>query len=80
MKYAYVIEDGEIVIRKEVDDRNYDHTDDFVNSLCEQYFDDTFNEDEAEGNGWLYSVSETEMVFVTDIDTTDVEKLWIKPN
>lgn len=75
MKFAYVIEDGEIVKKLLIRDLQVP-VEEFVSGLCDEYFDEDFNETDQEVNGVLYSVSEVEMVFVTDVDTDEVEKLW----
>lgn len=75
MKFAYVIEDGEIVKKLFIRDLQVP-VEEFVSGLCDEYFDEDFNETDQEVNGVLYSVSEVEMVFVTDVDVDEVEKLW----
>lgn len=77
MKFAYVIEDGEIV--KKLHIRNLQvPVEEFVSGVCVEFFDEDFNETDEEVNGVLYSVSEVEMVFITDVDTEVVEELWEK--
>lgn len=75
MKFAYVIEDGEIT-KKLLIEKLEVPLEEFVQSLCDEFFDEDFNETDQEVNGVLYSVSEVEMVFVTDLDTDVVEELW----
>lgn len=74
-KFAYVIEDGEIIEKLMVENLEVS-IDNFVNSLCDKHFGDDFQETDKEVNGVLYSVSEVEMVFLTDLDTDSVEELW----
>jgi hypothetical protein len=74
MKFAYVIEDGEIIKKMLVDDEIT--VEEFVNDVCDEYFEDNFQETDQEVNGVLYTVSEMEMVFLTDLDTDVVEELW----
>ncbi len=76
MKYAYVIEDGEIVEFVAIPTNRLDDIPEFVNDLCEYHFDEEFNETDEETKGTLYSVSEVEMVFVTELETTNVSDLW----
>lgn len=73
-KYAYVLEDGEIVKMLLIDDE-MTHAD-FVNDVCDEFFDEDYNEVDEEDNGMLYSVSETEQVFLTHINTTVYEELF----
>lgn len=74
MKFIYVLEDGEIVDRVLVNPTM--SLVDQVNEMCEDEFFEEYNEVSEEKNGTLYSVSEVEMVFVTDIDTQDYEELF----
>ena len=76
MKYAYVVEDGEIVESQVIPANRLDDIPEFVNDLCEQHFGEEFNEEDEEAKGTLYSVSEVEMVFVTELETTNVSDLW----
>lgn len=77
MKFAYVIEDGEIVKKLHIRDLQVP-VEEFVSGVCDEFFDGDFNETDEEVNGVLYSVSEVEMVFITDVDTEVVEELWEK--
>lgn len=76
-KFAYVIEDGEIVKKLSVDKLEVP-VEEFVSGVCDEFFGDDFQETDKEVNGILYSVSEVEMVFLTDLDTENVEELWSK--
>lgn len=81
MKFAYVIEDGEILEKKDLTVwlKHYTEVEgnkEIAEYLCDQYFEETFHEIDWEDNGLLFSVSETEMLFLTDLDVDDVEKLW----
>lgn len=68
MKFAYVIEDGEI-IKKEATPFN-------VNELSNKYFGCGIEEREIEKNGVLHVVSDVEMIMETDLDVSNVEELW----
>lgn len=74
MKYLYVLEDGEIVDCVDFDESMSEA--DQAKELCEDNFDEAFNEVDVERNGTLYSVSETEMVFVSEVFTDDFEELF----
>ena len=74
MKFAYVIEDGEIIKKMLVDDELT--VEEFVNDVCDEYFGVSFEETDQEVNGVLYTVSEVEMVFLTDLNTDVVDELW----
>lgn len=74
MKYLYVLEDGEIVDCVDFDESMSEA--DQAKELCEDNFDEEFNEVDVERNGTLYSVSETEMVFVSEVFTDDFEELF----
>lgn len=74
MKYLYVLEDGEIVDRVDFDESMSEA--DQVKELCEDNFDEEFNEVDVERNGTLYSVSETEMVFVSEVFADEFEELF----
>ena len=81
MKFAYVIEDGEIHAKKDLVEwlKRYSEVEgnkEIAECLCDQYFEETFHEIDWEVNGLLFTVSETEMVFITDLDTEEVEELW----
>lgn len=81
MKYAYVIEDGEIASKKDLAEwlKGYPEVEgnkEIAEYLCDQYFEETFHEVDWEVNGLLFTVSDVEMLFLTDIDTDDVEELW----
>lgn len=83
MKFAYVIEDGEIHAKKDLVEwlKRYTEVEgnkEIAEYLCDQYFEETFHEIDWEVNGLLFTVSETEMVFITDLDTEVVEELWGK--
>lgn len=83
MKFAYVVEDGEILSKKDLVEwlKRYSEVEgnkEIAEYLCEQYFEETFHEIDWEVNGLLFTVSETEMVFITDLDTEEVEELWGK--
>lgn len=83
MKFAYVIEDGEIHAKKDLVEwlKRYSEVEgnkEIAEYLCDQYFEETFHEIDWEVNGLLFTVSETEMVFITDLDTEEVEELWGK--
>ena len=83
MKFAYVIEDGEILSKKDLVEwlKRYTEVEgnkEIAEYLCDQYFEETFHEIDWEVNGLLFTVSETEMVFITDLDTEEVEELWGK--
>lgn len=83
MKFAYVIEDGEILSKKDLVEwlKRYSEVEgnkEIAEYLCDQYFEETFHEIDWEVNGLLFTVSETEMVFITDLDTEEVEELWGK--
>lgn len=83
MKFAYVIEDGEIHAKKDLVEwlKRYTEVEgnkEIAEYLCDQYFEETFHEIDWEVNGLLFTVSETEMVFITDVDTEVVEELWGK--
>ena len=83
MKFAYVVEDGEILSKKDLVEwlKRYSEVEgnkEIAEYLCDQYFEETFHEIDWEVNGLLFSVSETEMVFITDLDTEEVEELWGK--
>lgn len=82
MKFAYVIEDGEIQAKKDLAEwlKRYSEVEgnkEIAEYLCDQYFEETFHDVDWEVNGLLFTVSETEMVFLTDIDVEEVEKLWV---
>lgn len=72
-KFVYVIEDGEIVEKTTVKESEVEST---VNELCEEFFDGPYEEKDVEKNGILFTVTETEMVFVTTLDVSNVEDLW----
>lgn len=74
MLYAYILEDGEIVERLIVDSEI--NEEDYVNSTCVTFFDEEFGEMDVEKNGRLYTVSDVEMVFVSEMDTDDFEELF----
>lgn len=83
MKFAYVIEDGEIHVKKDLADwlKHYTEVEgnkEIAEYLCDQYFEETFHDIDWEVNGILFTVSETEMLFITDVDTNNVEELWGK--
>lgn len=83
MKFAYVVEDGEILSKKDLVEwlKRYSEVEgnkEIAEYLCDQYFEETFHEIDWEVNGLLFTVSETEMVFITDVDTEEVEELWGK--
>ena len=82
MKFAYVIQDGEIDSKKDLAEwlKRYSEVEgnkEIAEYLCEQYFEETFHEIDWEVHGLLFTVSETEMVFLTDLDVEEVEKLWV---
>ena len=70
--FAYVIEDGEIV--EKIEGQSFGDIE--AKELCETFFDQEWVEMDDESGGVLYSVSEVEMVFVTDKDVENVEDLW----
>lgn len=74
MKYLYVLEDGEIVECVDFDSSMSEVSQ--VNELCKDHFSEEFSEVSEEKNGTLYLVSDTEMIFVSDIDTRDAEELF----
>lgn len=81
MKYAYVIEDGEIASKKDLTEwlKGYPEVEgnkEIADYLCDQYFEETFHEIDWEVNGLLFTVSDVEMLFLTDVDTDNVEELW----
>lgn len=83
MKFAYVIEDGEINCKKDLTEwlKRYTEVEgnkEIAEYLCDQYFEETFHEIDWEVNGLLFTVNETEMVFITDLDVEEVDKLWDK--
>lgn len=73
-KYAYVLEDSEIEHLMLIDDEVSEA--EFVNNVCDEYFEEEFNEVDVEKNGVLYSVNEVQQVFLTNIKTNDYEELF----
>ncbi len=81
MKFAYVIEDGEIIKKQEIaklgDELESTGNLEVAEYLIDRYFEEqVFSEIDWEVNGLLFTVSETEMVFITDVNTSEVENLW----